>query len=281
VDSKNDSAISTEVENRLDDLFGEGESQGNKLEQKGTLEVDRRLDDFFGEKDNNNPSEKKSGSEKRNVKSGGVESSENSTLKDLKSVVLSLEWEISDQVMQRLEEEILKLEKKCKDDKIVVAFLQLLGSLGKYIRKKQADAHPDSIGLINSVYENLETAMLSEGMPEAEKKKMLITEVNKYKKLKEHIASAKATSVSKAKTEDKTVEKMAPRISEEASVVSTTPSPSVSLSEIESDEGTAPLDISGSAHQDIIAALEKINTTLKTEFKALREELKLWRESIK
>ncbi len=276
MDSKNDNAIGTELENRLDDLFGEGKSQGDKLEQKGTLEVDRRLDDFFGEGKKNPVGKEKKTGDTKSVKPVIYES-ENSPLKDLKSVVLSLEWEISDQVMQRLEEEIAKLEKKFKDDKIAVAFLQLLGSLGKYIRKKQADAHPESIGLINSVYENLEKAMLTEGMPEAEKKKMLISEVNKYKKLKENIASVKP-SVSKGKT----AEKIVPRIVEEVPAVSAkTTIPAVSLSETEDEESAASLEIRGASNQDIIAALEIINATLKAEFKSLREEMKQWRETLK
>jgi len=277
VDSKNDNAIGTELENRLDDLFGEGKNQGDKkLEQKGTLEVDRRLDDFFGEGKKNPVGKEKKASDTKSVKPV-ISELENSPLKDLKSVVLSLEWEISDQVMQRLEEEIAKLEKKFKEDKIAVAFLQLLGSLGKYIRKKQADAHPESIGLINSVYENLEKAMLTEGMPEAEKKKMLISEVNKYKKLKENIASVKP-SVSKEKPAEKTV----PRIKEEVPAVSTkTAIPSVSLSETEDEESAAPLQAGGAANQDIIAALEIINATLKAEFKALREELKQLKGTLK
>jgi len=70
-----------------------------------------------------------------------------------------------------------------------------------------------------------------------------------------------------------------PRISEEVPAVSAkTAIPSVSLSETDDDEAAAPLKTRGATNQDIIAALEIINATLKAEFKALREELKLLRE---
>ena len=89
-----------------------------------------------------------------------AEEIENSSIKELKSTIMSLEWEISDSVMEKLEEEIRKLEILSQNDKIILAFLQLLGSLGKYIRQKRARAHVDSITLLHSVYESLEKSML-------------------------------------------------------------------------------------------------------------------------
>lgn len=287
--SNNGSTITAEVDNRLDDLFNEEseQEQGGTLEKKGTIEVDRRLDDFFGEdskkdgpvvlenKQTENP-------EKEPVAASGSGSGsdippEDSQLKDLKSVVLSLEWEITDQVMDRLGEEISKLEKKCKDDKIVVAFLQLLGSLGKYIQKKRAEAHPDSISLLNSVYDNLEQVMLSEGLNEAVKKKMLVGEVNKYKKLKEHIATAKAASKSKA--DERQTERMtAPPQEEETAPEDQYEPPATEETETAGREPVSP-DMTGMvSNQDVVNALERINMTLKAEFKALREELKAWGE---
>ncbi len=272
--------ITAEVDNRLDDLFGEGSDQEQDdgiLEKKGTVEG--RLDDFFGE-DNKKKgpgvveNKKKENPEKEHA--AGIPD-EDSQLKDLKSVVLSLEWEISDQVMDRLGEEISKLEKKCKDDKIVVAFLQLLGSLGKYIQKKRAEAHPDSISLLNSVYDNLEQVMLSKGLTEAVKKKMLVGEVNKYKKLKEQIATTKA----KVKTEERPVESVTPVPEDVAAQEEEYTEPSVTEESVYAGEEPAyhpPVTAGSGSYEDVVNALERINQTLKAEFKALRNELQLWRE---
>ncbi|MCP4109140.1 MAG: hypothetical protein GY749_27025 [Desulfobacteraceae bacterium] len=270
--------ITAEVDNRLDDLFGEGgdQEQDGTLEKKGTIEG--RLDNFFGEakKEGHGVVENKKKENPEKKRPVGIPE-EDSQLKDLKSVVLSLEWEISDQVMDRLGEEIGKLEKQCKDDKIVVAFLQLLGSLGKYIQKKRAEAHPDSISLLNSVYDNLEQVMISEGLTEAVKKKMLVGEVNKYKKLKEQIAAVKT----KAKTEERLVESVAAPVTEDAAVQEEEyTEPSVAEEPVYAGEEPAfPSAAAGSgSYEDVAKALERINQTLKAEFRSLRDELQLWRE---
>lgn len=244
--SDKNSGIAAEVDGRLDDLFGDG----------GGQEADADNSFGFGEES------------VQNDNLGGGMDADNSLIKDLKSVVLSLEWEISDSVMQKLGEEIDRLKDACKDDKIIVAFLQLLDSLGKYIQKKKAEAHPDSISLLNAVYENLETVMLSGSLAESEKKKMLVAQVSKYKELKKYIASAKPVP--------KKGKKPAPREDTVPDESPLTPEPSV-ISEPEPDV------ISGGpghvSDQDIIQALQEINKTIKDEFKALRDELKLWRES--
>ena len=194
-------------------------NESNIMEQVGS-----RLDDLFGEEAVSDPDEASPREENRSGGSGGMEFAspaaaahdggtarekqpgdpmetrvykidaeeiENSPIKELKSIVLSLEWEITDAVMEKLEEEIRKLENLFQRDKIILAYLQLLGSLGKYIRKKLARAHVDSITLLHSVYESLEKAMLSGEMSDAAKKKMLVGHVSQYKKLKKEIQSAK------------------------------------------------------------------------------------------
>lgn len=266
-----------------------------------TAEVNGRLDDLFGDKggaEDDHPEKEKIGADSRGpAVSGGKKSkqgsSQGSSLKsekihpnqalinELKSVLMSLEWEITDQVMDKLSEEIEKLKESCKEDKIVAAFLQLLDSLGKYIQKKKADAHPDSISLLNSVYGNLETVMLSDGMSEAEKKKVLVAEVNKYKELKVIIASDKPFVPEKPperpkppRTEDKTGSDVPapPR----RPPVSDDPPVAFMPDDDDDDIPTGP----ASRQQEVLVRLLKdINRTLKDEFKALREEFKRWRES--
>ena len=284
--SKN-SGITEQVDNRLDDLFGGEDVQDDgggeepmAEEEAGNQttdgELNNRLDNFF--KKENNPEKK---SETPAVDSQTLE---NSHVKDLKSVVLSLEWEITDQVMQKLGEEITKLENECRDDKIVIAFLQLLGSLGKYIRKKRAEAHPDSIRLLHSVYDNLEIVLVSDDMTEAAKKKMLVAQVDKYKQLKTEITVSKSHAASK--TDDTSAENRSERESREEKVSSSDDS-GYRLSDDTGDaespgispEPSAAVSDSIPDIQKILLAMEDIRTTIQHEFSALREELRLMREN--
>lgn len=163
---KNDATIIDEVEKRLEDLFGESEdspgieTDRTDIGQTPIFEEDR----------------------------GDVE---DSPLKELKSTVLSIDWEITDEIMIRFLEQVDELKIAYKDDKIIQMLLQLLVSVGKYIKVKKASADPDVVKLLNSAYAALEKVILTEGITGEERKKLLLSEVNKFKKLKERL-SAKA-----------------------------------------------------------------------------------------
>jgi len=288
--SNKDSVITDQVDSRLDDLFGDDNNQGISPKNEGisddadsgsenhaeNAELDNRLDNFF-EKEN------KPKRETEITKSIDPHEIENSSIKELKSVILSLEWEITDQVMQTLAEEISKLESLFKSDKIIVAFLQLLGSLGKYIRKKRADAHPDSIRLLHSVYESLEKAMLSDELSDAAKKKMLVSQVSRYKKLKKEIVVAKAvTSKKDSPSLDSETDNTDSIISEKSSGDHDAGyEQSYNKDKVEE---TQEYDVAQSgmggmaAHQDILHALMEIKKTIQSEFSALRTDLRKWRD---
>lgn len=111
-------------------------------------------------------------------------------VRELKSAVLSLEWEISDQVMQTFEKEVSRLRRAFSDDKIVLGFLKLFDSLSRYISEKKSDSHPDAVSLLGSVYEGLESVITSPKLSDAERKKTLLLRVASYRKLKAHISMA-------------------------------------------------------------------------------------------
>lgn len=266
------SQITEQVDSRLDDLFGpEDDTEessstpppaADSADESPGGEVEQRLDRFFGDESSPDPPPRKPARETTKM--------ESSPISELKSVILSLEWEITDQVMGKLGEEIRKLEETYRSDKIIVAFLQLLGSLGKYIRKKRAEAHPESIRLLNSVYENLEMILGSDQIGEAEKKKMLVTQVNQYKELQKEI---KSPSGARRLSPEETPE---PREEIETELPSESP---VSAPE---EDGGAMMDLSGPAaadtdaahrHQEMISAIRSLQKTIQEEVRALRQDI--------
>lgn len=283
-----------ELDTRLDDFFGDEAAEDEPVDAEKVKEVDDRLDSFFSEDEEGapplreeepappDPSRPAEGKKRKPQTGTGISAMdvENSTLKNLKSIIFSLEWEISEEVMTRLLEEVAHLEKKHKKDKIAVAFFQLMSALGKYIHKKQADAHPDSIGLITSVYESLERTQLSADMSEADKKKMLMVELDKYKQLKEQIKEspkkkkappkAPAPQPSPAQAVEVGVEESAVP---EPSVVAAGSDYEAAGSDYESDyedqDPNAP-----ATNRDLLNVLIRIQQTLEREFRGLREELK-------
>jgi len=141
-----------------------------------------RLDTLFDEDDQ----EEKSVDEKGHSKD---------PLDELKSLVMSIEWEITDDVMERFLSQIDSLKTRLGEDRILIMFLQLLGSLGLYVKTNKGKAHPIAFKLLNSVYNSFENAASPGKISPSEKKKLLYLELNKYKELKEQIESSRGPEV--------------------------------------------------------------------------------------
>jgi hypothetical protein len=142
--------------------------------------LDDRLDDLFAE--NDTPLlDKETG-----------DASEHYPLSELKNLIFSLDWEITDEVLEKLLQQIKDLNMTYDHDKIVLTFLQILNAVGVYIKTNRAKAHPSSFKTLNSVFSNLDKVVLSKDMSEADKKKILSTEMNRYKKLRTQVAQGKA-----------------------------------------------------------------------------------------
>lgn len=148
-------------------------------EKKVDSELENRLDSLFDE----------DGLEEE--VSEGAGSSSKDPLDELKSLVMSIEWEITDDIMERFLDQVDSLKTRFGEDRIIVMFLQLLGSLGLYVKTNKGKAHPSSFKLLNSVYESFEKAVSPGKISPSEKKKLLYIELNKYKELKEQIESVR------------------------------------------------------------------------------------------
>lgn len=104
-----------------------------------------------------------------------------SPLKDMKSIILSIEWEINDSILEQLEDEINKLYLLYTGDRVVQGFLRILRFLGRYVRVRGVRSNQDSINLLLFVYDHLENVMVSDGMTEAKKNIILLDNIKKYR----------------------------------------------------------------------------------------------------
>ena len=231
-----------------------------KRDSSVTAEVERRLEYFFGESDESF------------VSSDDSKDMEETPLRDLKALVLSIDWEITDETMGRFIRQIERCEEFYKQDKDSTLFLQLLGSLGKYIKASGAKAHPNAIKVMKSVYNALEKVALSKDMPEAEREKILLVEVVRFKELKQQIAQRKAEREKKAKARTS-------KRKEPAAEVPGEEKKAAELSALTSQKASGPDWNRMTPHQAFGYALEEMKQVIKAEFQALRAELRLWREA--
>ncbi len=168
-DSKDFDTLSSELESRLDDLFGENNGALSDAEDHGTAA--------------------------------------HYPLAELKNLILSIDWEITDDVLEKFLQQIKDLKLTYKHDKIVLTFLQILNSLGDYIRTNRAKSHPKTFKILNSVFSSLDKVVLSRDMAETAKKKILRAEMNRYKELRSQISQGKTAAKPKAKAEKPDVAK--------------------------------------------------------------------------
>jgi hypothetical protein len=119
-------------------------------------------------------------------------------IKELKVIILSIDWEITPEILEKFQQEIKKLQELWKQDNIALAFLRILGSLGNYVKICQAAAHPDAVKLLYSVYNGLEKTIISKEMSNAAKVALVQEELRKYNLIRDTIKQANAQAAKRA-----------------------------------------------------------------------------------
>lgn len=114
---------------------------------------------------------------------------EDSPLSRLKSIILSIEWEITDTILRQFNNELQDLKSVWAGDKVNLIYLQALEKIGKYIYKEKASAHPNAIKLLLTFYTNLEKINSDDEMPVGDQKSLLRKDIERFEKLKKQIAS--------------------------------------------------------------------------------------------
>ncbi len=135
-------------------------------------DIENRLDDFFDESGTSEPS--------------GTDAA---SLEKLKSMVLSIDWEITESCLTDLIDETDSLLPQYQSDRYSHTLLRMLKAVGRYIRKRQARAHPDAIKRIMSVFASLEKLTENLDLEEDTKKGIVAREIAAFKKLKAQVES--------------------------------------------------------------------------------------------
>lgn len=245
-DSKDVDTLSSELENRLDDLFGESNAVPSDAEENDTAA--------------------------------------HYPLAELKNIILSIDWEITDEVLGKLLQQLKDLKLTYKHDKIVLTFLQILNSLGDYIKTNRAKSHPKTFKILNSVFSSLDKVVLSREMPEIAKKKILRAEMIRYKELRAQISQGKtaAQPTARAKparaeqpevakeTEDQPVTLREPYVQPAESDVTAAPV-------IEPEQEPAVVTLREPSIETLAEAVDHIKKYIHDEISALKKEIKALR----
>jgi len=275
VDTNKDDKLDLEIAKRLDDLFGEGDasSDNNRVLKADDPTVD----------ENKSPDNPQAAADDEIVELEDTVANETDAertpvdypLSELKNMVLSIDWEITDEVLSGFLSQINDLKNVYKNEKIILMFLQLLGSLGEYIKTNRGNAHPKTFKILNSVFARLEDVVLTEDMEELEKKKLLRAQMNKYKQLRKQVALKKATEGDRRQA--KPIQKDKPHLrtpKKKKSVVPASKVPTAAAEEKPSSDS-----IAAKSYDTMAEAVEELKQFIHTELSALRQELKILKKS--
>ena len=190
-------------------------------------------------------------------------------------MVLSIDWEITDEVLSGFLSQINDLKNVYKNEKIILMFLQLLGSLGEYIKTNRGNAHPKTFKILNSVFSRLEDVVKTEDMPEAEKKKLLRAEMNRYKQLRKQVAQKKATKANRGQAKPIQKDKLHLRLPKKKKSVMHT---SKVTTEAEQENPSSD-SITANSYETLAEAIEELKEFIHAEISVLRHEIKLLKKS--
>ncbi len=121
-----------------------------------------------------------------------------SPISRLKSLVLSIDWEITDEVLLQFNEELLDLKSIWAGETIYLVYVQALEKISKYIYQNKADSHPNAIKLLLTFYYNLEKIVSSLDLSEDQKKEILLEDVKKFENLKRQIKQKNSAEAPRA-----------------------------------------------------------------------------------
>jgi hypothetical protein len=185
----------------------------NKANDTFAFDLENRLDDFFSDS-------------LQAQNDASVEESETSKadqpLKELKSTILAIDWEITNDGLDSFIKQVNGLIEYFANDKAKQKLLKILFSLGKYLRTHKSKAHPDTIKRIMAVYSTLEESVTNDELSQSEKEKMLREEVKQFQLLKSKIVKTAAPSKSSHQPKERhTIDTVIKAIDELKSMIKT------------------------------------------------------------
>jgi hypothetical protein len=107
----------------------------------------------------------------------------------LKSAVLNIDWEISDETLDELSQEVTQLQTLWSGEKVLLVYLQIIGALCQYISMNREQSHPGTFVLLKDVFDGLEKVIVTPEMSQSEKNNGVMAYADRYNTLKQDIAA--------------------------------------------------------------------------------------------
>jgi hypothetical protein len=275
-DKSNNNNLDSEIAKRLDDLFGEGDTSAgdeNPIEAKDAVAEEKKAPEKQAVVEEEEIFDLTDVAAEETDREGV---SDDYPLAELRNLVLSIDWEITEEVLDSFLSQIDSLKATYRNQKIILTFLQLLGSLGVYIKTNRGNAHPKTFKILNSVFSRLEEVVLSANMTQSKKKKLLRAEMDKYKQLRNQVSKKKATEVIRKEviSAPKEIESLIQAPLQKEAVQSGRKISERAAKKSRATDQGAPQSIANLAE-----AVEELKNFIHSELNALKQELRILQKS--
>jgi len=137
--------------------------------------VEKRLDEIFAE-------DMKS----KNLQKAKIKIVKPPSLANLRKIIMSLEWEVTDDHLKDLMQELNRLQKAYNNDHLLQKILKLLVHLGRYIKVYKSDTHPYIFKMLFQAYNGL-TKIASGKCSNHQKAQIVNEEIKRYLSLKSYL----------------------------------------------------------------------------------------------
>ncbi len=199
-----------------------------------------------------------------------------SPLRTLKTIIWSIDWEISDQILKMLHDELNTLKEYYQDDETVIKFLQLMEAVGKYIVKRKGKSHPESVKLLREFFAELERIVFMLGMSETERNTSLQKQIDKFNALKRKLASSRKEDAAPAKTAPKVEEIIKKEALKKVPPVVVEAPPKVVPSKVKKKapaktQSQSPMEFKPDVFRQML--LDEMRLVIRYEFKKIKAEL--------
>ena len=117
---------------------------------------------------------------------------ENYPLRVLKAMMLSIDWEITDEVVGRFIDQVERLHSEFQNDKATTVLLRILGSLATHLKLRKAMAHPQTITMLKTTFGALESVILGDAQ-DTERTMVAQKTLQQFKTLQKENAQRRAS----------------------------------------------------------------------------------------
>ncbi len=197
----------TEISQNLDSLFGDDEP---------IFEFDDTGSPVVLENTNMDSNSKKKGDDSK-VSDDTIELKQvcdtddikNTSLENLKVIILSNEWEINFNNFQKIIDEIkkIKIKENYTDNEPILKLFKIMESLSKYLLKYKTNSKQEAFNAIETTYKNIEKIFFKSNISKQEQDQIVTASIKDFKELK-----ALITHRSSEKTPDDLIKAAVKRI---------------------------------------------------------------------